>query len=77
MSPAKKACFNVEYIVKAELLTKIEVNQVIPLQKSQIIKLEQPMNQVPDQNLTLVFKNKIGGFLGLGSSEYKAKAIFS
>jgi hypothetical protein len=35
------------------------------------------MNEVPEQNLALEFQNKVGGLLGFGASEYRARAVFS
>lgn len=48
-----------------------------PLSKSIEVIVEKPMSEVPDQNLALEFRNKVGGVLGFGASEYQARAIFS
>ena len=48
-----------------------------PLSKSIELVIEKPMSEVPDQNLALEFRNKVGGVLGFGGSEYQARAVFS
>lgn len=40
---------------------------------SSVFKIERPMNVIPDENVSIDFTNKVGGFLGMGKTQCDAK----
>ena len=39
--------------------------------------VQRPMNEVPQENLSINFINKVGGFLGIGETKCEASIVFN
>ncbi len=76
VSPTPYAEFKVEYRLRATF-KELSGKGSSELSISKVFKFERPLNEVPEENLSVNFQNKVGGFLGLGTTQCDAKIVFN
>lgn len=65
-SPVGWSSFKVEYLLNAQFSAQDKKACPKYLTTSKMFKIERPLNEVPQENLAVDFKNTFGGLMGLG-----------